>query len=184
MNLYSFKNSSTYSFILSTPTNFIESVKTYKNLAFVAGEKFQQDDVQKFHQTAVIGDETVSGLARRELFVDASSVSHTDEKTTMSTGAYAEYDSGTYANMLKDKGTKALKKEENKYKKVYDGVVDPATDSYVFGTDYKIGDVIEIINKYGIESKSRVIEMVFSVSTSGVTAIPTFEAIKDEEDDE
>ena len=49
---------------------------------------------------------------------------------------------------------------------------------YVFNRDYKIGDTVELITRYGESVEVRVTEMVLSASTSGVTLMPTFEATR------
>ena len=152
-------------------SNYIESIDKYKNVAFIRGEKYSDDDLDKFTQTEIMGD--ASGLLRRELFVDASSLSHNEDDGTI----YADYD--TYQNMLKEKGKTELEKKENSYTKVFDGEADTeAMTDYVFNRDYKIGDVVEIVTRYGESVPVRVTEMVLSVATSGVTLIPTFEATR------
>ena len=45
--------------------------------------------------------------------------------------------------------------------------------SYVYGRDYFMGDIIQIVNEYGIESQSRLVEVVTSLDESGYKTYPT-----------
>lgn len=40
-----------------------------------------------------------------------------------------------------------------------------------------MGDIVQIVNEFGIESKSRVIEVVRSQSTEGIDIYPTFSSV-------
>lgn len=153
-------------------SNYLESSANYKNVAYVSGERYSDDEIDKYHQTAVIG--SARGLDRRELFVDASSIRHELDDGTI-------YGTTTYENMIKQKGESELNKDENAYQKKYEGEGDDAASNYVFMQDYTIGDTVEIITEYGMSNSVRVGEMVLNVSTSGITFIPTFEAIEEEE---
>ena len=46
--------------------------------------------------------------------------------------------------------------------------------TYVLGRDYFIGDVVEIINEYGIAMTPRVVEVIECQDEAGYTCIPTF----------
>ena len=47
---------------------------------------------------------------------------------------------------------------------------------FVYGKDFFIGDVVQIANDYGIESKSRIVELVISQDENGTRKYPTFSA--------
>ena len=40
-----------------------------------------------------------------------------------------------------------------------------------------MGDIVQIVNEFGIESKARVTEMVISQDESGTDSYPTFETV-------
>lgn len=147
-------------------SNYKEVSSEYKNVALVHGE----GDEYNMIKTDVNSD-VYSGIERRELFVNASDLSQELEDGTI-------YGTTTYTNMLKQRGETELKKVD--FKKTYEGEAETNV-GYEYGIDYQIGDVVEILNEYGIESKVVVKEMVLSDSTSGKTLVPTFEALKDEE---
>lgn len=53
-------------------------------------------------------------------------------------------------------------------------------DTYIYGIDIFVGDFIQFRNDYGIESKARITEYVYSEDTSGINKYPTFKVIKTE----
>lgn len=157
-------------------SNYIESITNYKNLAIIRGYRYDDDELGKFQQVAILG--TASGLKRRELYVDQSSLQYDDAPRP---GDAHPWD--TYESMLREKGKTELEKKEYSYTKVFDGEADAeAMTDYKFGEDYKIGDTVELITRYGESVQVRVTEMVLSASTSGITLIPTFEATRYEDE--
>lgn len=103
----------------------------------------------------ILGD--VSGLDRREYYKDARDVST--------------------SNALEQRANEALK--EHRIQELLDGEV--TSDIYQYGTDYFVGDIVQIRNSLGIERKARVIEVIFSQDSSGETIYPTVEVINEEE---
>lgn len=151
-------------------SKYIESTVNYKNVAYVSGEKYSDDEIDKFHQVAVVGIPNSMALYRRELFVDATSMQHELDDGTI-------YSTATYQDMLVQKGNTELNKKENRYSRVFEGEVDFNQIGYIFGTDYDIGDIVEITNRYNVNKRLRVVEVVLSLSTSGNTMVPGFEDV-------
>lgn len=141
-------------------SNYIESKKNLKNATLIGGEGEGSDRTL----AALIGIQT--GLDRRETFTDASGLSSTIEGGTLTP---AEYEA-----QLIQKGTEELKKFE--FIESFEGQVEP-TILYIYGEDFYMGDIVQIENEYGIKTKSRVIEVVSSQSTSGVEVYPTFATV-------
>lgn len=140
-------------------SNYCQSVKTLKNVARVVGEK---DENNNLHNTIDIGNQT--GLKRREIFVEASDVQKEDENGN-------PIGTTVYTARLYEKGCEVL--TENAYTQVFEGEVEPS-QPFVYGVDYFMGDVVQIENEYGIESKVRITEVVRSEDESGYTMHPTF----------
>ena len=156
-------------------SNYIESLDKYKNVAYVVGESYTDDEIEKYRKKVIQGD--AEGLDRRELYVDANDLHRTLDDGTV-------YNFDQYADMLRERGETELGKEENSFTKVYDGEADTeAMTDYQFGVDYKIGDTVELITRYGESAEVRVTEMVLSASTSGITLIPTFKATRYEKEE-
>lgn len=147
-------------------SNYIESAEKEKNVGLVTGEG---DEYNAMY--AVVG--TATGLNRKEVGISGSDVSRTKEDGT-------EYGNRSYINMLIEKGTQELGKQ--KYVKTFEGTAE-VTRNFNYHTDYDIGDVVEIVNEWGIHSGVLISEVVLSVGTDGWSIIPTFANLDDEDDD-
>lgn len=144
-------------------TQYAETTKEYKNIAWVGGEG--EGSERKFQQSG-----TEKGLTRRELFVDAREVSKKDENDVELTDA-------EYNKLLKQRGDKDLL--DYPKAKTFAGKVD-TTSMFVYGVDFNLGDVVQLENEYGIEGPSLVTEIVWTQDEEGYSCYPTFMS-KDEE---
>jgi len=148
-------------------SNYLESKKTLKNVTLVAGEGEGAS-----RKTTTVGAE--SGLNRRELFTDARDISSTlDNNVTLSASEYTK--------LLQNRGKEKL--AENKTTKTFEGEVE-ATILFKYGKDFEMGDIVQLVNEYGIEHTTRIIEMVMTQTTSEMSSYPTFEVIDDEDSEE
>lgn len=139
-------------------SNYVESIQDYKNVTLVTGEK-DDNDIPK---TASTGN--VSGLSRRELYTEATDINQKQEDDTTLTDE-------EYKNLLIQRGNEALL--EHKISVTFDGEFD-ATQMYTYNKDFFMGDVVQVANEYGIESKARIIEFIQSQDTNGYSMYPTF----------
>lgn len=139
--------------------NFIQSKKTLKNATLVGGEG--EGSARKTYSVG-----TTSGLDRREIFTDASSVSSTVDGSTISTDAYN--------TLLNQKGLDTL--SANTITKSFEGKAE-TTQMYTYGKDFFMGDIVQFENEYGMTAASRVTEFIQSQDTSGISTYPTFSAI-------
>lgn len=147
-------------------SNYIESKASMKNVTLIGGEELQ-DEPRVYTNVG-----NVAGLNRREIFTDASGVSRTvDEEELLQS---------EYIALLKQKGRETLIEEENRYIRSFEGEVETAL-MFKYGEDFFAGDIVQIENAYGQESKARVVEVVTSDDESGCITYPTFEIIPYEE---
>lgn len=145
--------------LLSSDYSF--STEQLKTVALVAGEGEGTD-----RKRAVISVSDASGLDRRELFVDARDISSTDGEETI--------DISVYTQMLEARGLERL--AEHTIETDFDadiGTVNP----YEYGSDFELGDIVQIENEHGVQSRVRVSEFIYSEGTSGLECHPTFSAI-------
>lgn len=147
-------------------SNYLNSTAAYKNAALVIGEG---DEYNVMYN--VIGSDK-EGMDRREIAITPSDVSRTEEDGT-------EYGNSTYLGMLVDKANEEMNKSYKVVEK-YDGEAEE-TYGYEYRNNYQLGDICEIVNEWGISSQVTISEVVLSISTSGITIIPTFASIEDEE---
>ena len=128
-------------------SNYLESKKEYKNVALVAGEG--------------------SGLERRELFVDARDISTTTEdNVTLSDEEYKK--------QLAQRGDEKL--AESVAAQSFEGQVE-MTKMFEYGKDFFIGDIVQIANEYGMESRARISEIVTAIDTQGTVTYPTLSTV-------
>ena len=147
-------------------SNYYESKARYKNVGLVAGEGEASD-----RRTVVVGESTSKELSRRELYVDARDISSTTSNgDSISTSAYDD--------LLRQRGNERL--NENKIVQAFDGQVE-TTQMYRYGEHYFMGDITQLENEYGMESKVRVTEFIRSVDKDGIDSYPTFEVIEERE---
>lgn len=137
----------------------MESSKTLKNVTLVAGE-----DSGTSRRTRIVG--SGSGLARRELYTDAR-----DIQSEVDGGKLTD---AQYNALLDQRGSEKL--AEHVYTKVFTGEIE-ATKTFVYDRDFFKGDVVQIVNEYGMESKVRVSEVVRVQDTNGYSMYPTFQVV-------
>lgn len=79
-----------------------------------------------------------------------------------------------YNASLDQRGLEKL--SENAYTFAFTSEIE-ARKMFVYGKDFIKGDVVQIINEYGMDTKARVLEIVRSQDTSGYSVYPTFQVI-------
>ena len=126
-----------------------------RNVAQIAGEGQGKERVK-----VAVG--SVSGLDRKETFINAQTKSSNQE----------ELDAETYAALLRQDGTERL--AQLIATQQIDGEIAP-NYTFIFGRDYFLGDIVEILNNYGYSMQPRIIEVIESWAEDGYTCIPTFE---------
>lgn len=141
-------------------SNYLESKKEYKNVALVAGEGEGAE-----RKTTSVGEG--SGLERRELFVDARDISTTTEdNVTLSDEEYKK--------QLAHRGDEKL--AESVAAQSFEGQVE-MTKMFEYGKDFFIGDIVQIANEYGMESRARISEIVTAIDTQGTVTYPTLSTV-------
>jgi hypothetical protein len=145
-------------------SNYLESKKTLKTITLVAGEG---EGAARRTLEVECSDGEGFGLDRREMFTDARDISSTIDGGTLSVSAYNA--------QLKQRGTEDL--AENTLVKTFEGQVE-ASQMFVYGQDFYMGDIVQTANEYGIEGKTRVTEFIRSQSTSGYDEYPTFTTVE------
>ena len=147
-----------YDNLLSTSYQYHKDA--YRNVALVAGEG---EGTKR--KTQIVGSAT--GMDRYELFVDARNTSSND----------GEIGDTEYQNILRESGVEALadcRKIEN-----FEGEIESGTN-FVFGKDYFLGDVVEVVNQYGIHGTPRITGVIESVDINGITTIPVYSTMEEE----
>jgi hypothetical protein len=141
-------------------SNYIESKSALKNVTLIGGEG--EGSARRY---ITVG--SARGLERRELFTDARDISSTtesDEKLT----------DDEYNAKLKQRGEEKL--SENIDITSFEGEIE-TTMMFRYREDFFDGDIVQIANEYGHETKARIVEMTTSENEQGTSVYPTFSTI-------
>ncbi len=144
--------------------NLLVTSEFLKTTALVAGEAGVGNERTITTAESVTG---ASDLDRREIFVDAGSITRS---------GYGEEEPLTdeeYLVKLEEEGLRIL--SENTVLESFDGEIDPVM--YNYGDEFYMGDILQVANEYGNESCSRVVEMTYFQDSAGIKTVPTFEAV-------
>ena len=131
----------------------------YKNCGLTAGEG---EGTLRKTVTVWNTKSEPSGFNRREVFIDARDMSTNDGEIPLD----------TYITQLKQRGLEKL--NEHVATKTFEGSIEP-TMTYRYKNDYDLGDVVNVINEYGISAQPRIIEIIESWDENGYAVVPTFE---------
>lgn len=141
-------------------SNYIESKSALRNVALIGGEG--EGSARRY---TTIGN--ARGLDRRELFVDARDISSDVGDDVVLTEA-------EYNAKLTERGHEWL--AENTDVTSFEGEVEAAV-MFKYQEDFFDGDIVQIANEYGHETKARIIEMTTSNNEQGTFVYPTFSTI-------
>ena len=131
----------------------------FKNAALVGGEG---EGTSRFYALAA-GSET--GLARREVWVDASSIS---KKYKDAGGAEQTYPDDVYSGFLIERGRQSL--SALKPVEAFGGSLDVTSGNFVFNRDFFLGDVVTVESeRIGIYKRVRIISVTEVQDENGYT---------------
>lgn len=146
-----------------TSSEYLENDTEYKNVALVAG---QEEQIEKENadgttttstkrQTTLIYGSQYSGFARREVYIDGSSISKTYEDEQ---GEEQTYSDAEYQSMMRSYGKNEL--STMKRIKSLTGAINVTTAGLEFRNDYNLGDIVTIEDKrLDVYSESRILEV-------------------------
>lgn len=184
--------SNDYGNIIST--KYEEDKTVYKTVARVGG--VEAEDGTRLFVNVVRGNENI-GLKRKELFVDGSSVknvmsleevqllypngtisgsSYVKNGNTIATkeasGNNYKLEDDYYAPLLRQLGRNALINYNLSFS--FEGEID-TNDSYQYKIDYNLGDIVKVINEYGISANAVITKILESDDENGYNVEPKFE---------
>lgn len=158
-------------------SEYYESNEGLKNCALVSNEVREKTEIDSegnatvtpgyMRTVEVKPDWYQSGLGRREVFYDVSVADEDEDGNEL-----------TEDEKKAQMKTEALEElAETNITKVFDASVD-ASRQFIYRKDFDIGDVVQIKNEYGYESKARITEIIISSNTEGDGLYPTFTVIE------
>lgn len=136
-------------------TEYSEDKTTLYNAVYVAGEGEGTSRV-------IVGVGNAAGLQRRETWVDArNESSDTDAGTLTPT---------EYALMLSQQGREEIKQATETIQ--FNGEI-LNFNAYTYGVDYNLGDVVQVVNEYGITGTATITEITEVEDETGYRIYPT-----------
>ena len=148
-------------------SSYVSTTEDYRNYALVRGSVTDEGAEEPRDVIVTIGSDTVTGLDRRELYVDAADVQQ------------EEGDPTPLETLLTQRGEQTL--STYKIRQTYDGEV-VSDITYEYGVDYQIGDVVQLESDLGLKTKVRVIGFTTSVNTGGYSHYLTLDFIENDEE--
>lgn len=140
-----------------TNSQYELNTESYANMALIAGEGEGNQRI-----TATV-DGGMTGLDRYEMYVDARDISQNKDTEN-------EISMEDYQILLIERG-----KERIAELAVTEGFSGEVTDvNFTYGTDYFLGDIVTVINKYGISKNTMVLSVIESLDDTGFKRIPQF----------
>lgn len=132
-------------------TTELTSIALYKNVAYV----YSKEGMEIVYESGV--DPDIEGFERRVLFIKMDDIEDGDIAAS--------------AKMIQ-KGYEELAKARNLV--AFDGELAP-TSQYAYGTDYNLGDLVELRNNSGLATIMRVTEQIFVSDKEGIRRYPTLQ---------
>lgn len=178
-------------------SNYFESYANLKTAAMIASSV---NDESGQEIVDVDGRPGMTGMDRRELFVDGSSIErpevsvnedeirenverrfsnksdkvkeeYVQKALSEALNAATSQSTETFRAQLKQLGEEELRKTY--ITETFEGQIEAALQ-YVYDRDFFIGDVVQVRNRYGKEAGSRVTEVIRTHDVSGESLTPTF----------
>ena len=139
-------------------TDYQLFTEEYANTTLIGGEG---EGLERVYTTI---NNYNSGLNRYETFTDARDISSNK-------GSEDEIDSATYLKLLLERGRENL--ATLSYTEGFSGEI-LSNVAFKYGKDFFIGDIVTVINNYGIQKNVRVLSAIESEDETGVKLLPQF----------
>lgn len=160
--------SSEYENLLNS--NYFRSETMVKTAVLVKG----QNDI---YVAATDSSGGGSGLKRKEIFTESSggeptiTYDYVDEEGNT---VHETIENPEYRNQLREFGEETL--SEYTTEESFEGEIE-AIRQFIYDRDFSIGDIVQIVNEYGMEAVARITEVVRSHDTNGEILTPTFTSL-------
>lgn len=135
-------------------SDYVMDMSEFKNAAVVAGEG---EGIAR--KKVTVG--TAEGLNRYEVYVDS-------RNTSSNEGEISDIE---YTNMLIEEGVETL--AELGAVSTFDGEIE-TNGMYIYGKDFNLGDIVTVVNRFGIKCNPRIVGTIESFSDEGEKIIPEF----------
>jgi hypothetical protein len=139
-------------------TDYQLFTEEYANTTLIGGEG---EGLERIYTTVNANN---SGLERYETFTDARDISQNKDTEEA-------IDLATYLKLLGERGLENL--ATLAYTEGFSGEV-LTEGSFTYGVDFDLGDIVTVVNRYGISKNVMVLSAIESVDDTGTKLIPQF----------
>lgn len=124
-------------------SDYVYNVEAERNMALVVGEAQEstEQDV-RIRAKVVVGDDTLTGYNRKELYIDARDLQSDYESET---GSLDEMTDEEYEELLRNRGAKKL--AENAIVQSFEASIRYYGSQYQYDEDYMVGDKVTIVDR-------------------------------------
>lgn len=138
-------------------SDYTENEQSFRNVALISGAETQDAEGNTVKpQTTILYDSAYSGLERRELYVDGSSIDAYKEEENAE-GEREKYSEAEYQSMLQGLGMTKLAEVKNILS--LGGVINTSNARERFRKDYNLGDTVFIEDsKLKVRVSTRILE--------------------------
>ena len=148
-------------------SEYLRDLTGYANVAVIAGEGEGSARTWAGVDATGKASGTYAGLNRYEMYVDARDV---QKKTTDKNGKEITLTNAQYKAQLQARGLEKL--TEAGKTESFGGDAD--TGSYIYRTDYDVGDLVTVRDKHGITANVRITAIEEIEDKEGYTVTPEF----------
>lgn len=143
-------------------SKYVSDASNLANYAIVAG---QGEGLSRVTVNVSSATPSPTGLALREMWVDARDISSNNGEIPLD----------EYAQLLTERGRENLAERDTTQS--FEAEIEPQT-TFIYKTDYNLGDVVNVINEYGITAHPRIIEIIECWDENGYKMIPTLSVLE------
>ena len=151
---------------------YTQDASDYANVVLCGGEEPGEND-SFTRYFCELGDMTASGNARRELWVDGSSVRHKyTVQNADGTTSDAEYSEAEYQAAVQNYARAALKNHMSTRQLKCTA----ANTNLIYGTDYELGDLVPVrVEELGLNAVARVASIRLIYESTGGSLQPVLD---------
>lgn len=150
---------------------FESGIADYKNYAVTMGEgegadrfRLEYDNVNQDLQ-GIIGNQWLTGIDRKELYVDAKDIQRTNDNVTMNDDDYRQ--------ALRVRANNKLAEQQKVLSLT--GQLNTQDNLYKLGVDFGLGDTVKISSSlFGLSKKAMITSIKYTYDSSGEYVEPTF----------
>lgn len=171
-------------------SKFFRDETSSKTVALIKAEKLdyvdeegntEENEDDKYNFVEYISDKAKSvGLVRREIYMDDGVMYEVDNEEEDSK-LTSEERQKKYDKQIQGAGKEFL--VSYKSVELFEGDIEPVRQ-FIYGTDFFMGDIVQIEDEYSMKLRRRMIELIRSHDQNGIKITPSFGELLEKKDED